>query len=174
MKKLERYETASSKLAHEIDIVQLLQVQRLTSFIAKLTLSKQQRALVPSFREYQLSNLSNEKDDIVEPAEQEESIAQLKAEIEKDESLTHEQRIFLCEIVTDFNLQDTPANKAILYEVTGFKDEASTFEFWKDYGDFRPPKGPKIPNGSAAKEMNSSHTLTSLVYDNPNMTVSDI
>ena len=88
--------------------------------------------------------------------------------------MAHEQRFYLCNILTDFNPQDSPANKAILYEVTGFKDEASTFEFWKDYGDFRPPKGPKIPNGSAAKEMNSSHTLTSLVYDNPNMTVSDI
>ena len=82
----------------------------------------------------------------------------------KDESLTHEQRIFLFEIAKDFNLQDSPANKAILYEVTGYKDQASTFEFWKDYGDSHTPGDPKIPNGSAAKEPDEQ-TRRNLVQD---------
>ena len=50
--RLERHEAASSKLASEIDIVKLLSVQRLGSFMAKLVLSKHQRALVPNFKQY--------------------------------------------------------------------------------------------------------------------------
>ena len=39
-KKLERHEIAREKFANEIDIVQLLYVQRIARFMAKLTLKK--------------------------------------------------------------------------------------------------------------------------------------
>ena len=57
MKRLKRHEEASQKLADEIDIVKLLYVQRVGQFIAKLILKKHQRALVTSFRKYQLDDL---------------------------------------------------------------------------------------------------------------------
>ena len=57
LKKLERHEEASQKLADEIDIVKLLYVQRVGQFIAKLILKKHQRALVTSFRKYQIDDL---------------------------------------------------------------------------------------------------------------------
>ena len=56
-KKLQRHERAYEKLADEIDIVKLLYVQRVGQFIAKLVLRKHQRALVTSFKKFQLNNL---------------------------------------------------------------------------------------------------------------------
>ena len=50
--KLERHEIASERLAHEIDIVKLLYLQRIGSFLAKLMLKKHQRALVTNFKSY--------------------------------------------------------------------------------------------------------------------------
>ena len=51
-------------MASEIDIVKLLYLQRVSSFIAKLILKKHQRALVTSFKKYQLESfVANESDD---------------------------------------------------------------------------------------------------------------
>ena len=58
LEKYERHEQASEKLQHEIDIINLLYVQRIGKFIAKLILKKHQRALVTSFKKYQVDNLS--------------------------------------------------------------------------------------------------------------------
>ena len=63
LKRLERHEDASQKLADEIDIVKLLYVQRVGQFIAKLILKKHQRALVTSFRKYQLDDLGQKSSD---------------------------------------------------------------------------------------------------------------
>ena len=52
MKKLERHEAASQRLADEIDIVKLLSTQRISNFISKLVLKKHQRALVTNFSSY--------------------------------------------------------------------------------------------------------------------------
>ena len=57
IKRLERHEAASEKLANEIDIVNFLHAQRIGQFIAKLNLKKHQRALVTSFKKYQIDNL---------------------------------------------------------------------------------------------------------------------
>ena len=56
--RLERHEAASEKLADEIDIVNLLHALRLGQFTAKLNLNKHQRALVTSFKKYQIDDLS--------------------------------------------------------------------------------------------------------------------
>ena len=61
MKRLQRHEEASRKLNSEIDIVKLLYVQRVGQFIAKLILRKHQRALVTSFKQYQVDDLADRK-----------------------------------------------------------------------------------------------------------------
>jgi len=50
--KLERHEKASERLADEIDIVKLLHLTRISSFLAKLMLKSHQRALVTNFKSY--------------------------------------------------------------------------------------------------------------------------
>ena len=61
MKRLQRHEEASRQLNSEIDIVKLLYVQRVGQFIAKLILRKHQRALVTSFKQYQVDDLADRK-----------------------------------------------------------------------------------------------------------------
>ena len=55
--RLKRHEEASEKLNDEIDIVKLVYVQRIGQFLAKLILKKHQRALVTSFKKYQIDDL---------------------------------------------------------------------------------------------------------------------
>ena len=57
IERLERHEAASEKLADEIDIVKLLHTLRVGQFTAKLNLKKHQRALVTSFKKYQIEDL---------------------------------------------------------------------------------------------------------------------
>ena len=57
IERLERHEAASEKLADEIDIVKLLHTLRVGQFTAKLNLNKHQRALVTSFKKYQIEDL---------------------------------------------------------------------------------------------------------------------
>ena len=68
LERLERHEEAVDKLANEIDIVKLLYVQRVGQFIAKLILKKHQRALVTSFKKYQIDDLGNSKFDLLSDA----------------------------------------------------------------------------------------------------------
>ena len=58
LEKYERHQRASEKLQDEVDIVKLIYVQRIGQFIAKLILKKHQRALVTSFKKYQIGDLS--------------------------------------------------------------------------------------------------------------------
>ena len=60
MERLKRHEEACEKLDSEVDIVKLLYVQRVGSFIAKLILKKHQRALVTTFKKYQLADLAED------------------------------------------------------------------------------------------------------------------
>ena len=64
MAKLERHEAASERLANEIDIVKLLYLQRISTFLSKLMLKKHQRALVTNFKSFQLSNLKAKKNSV--------------------------------------------------------------------------------------------------------------
>ena len=57
-RKLRRHEKASERLGKEVDVVMLMQTQRLVSLMARLTLKKHQRALVSNFRQYQINDLS--------------------------------------------------------------------------------------------------------------------
>ena len=63
MKRLERHENASEKLCKEMDIVNFIYVRRLSQFISKMVLDKHQRALVTSFKKYQLEDLCCLDDD---------------------------------------------------------------------------------------------------------------
>ena len=58
MRRLERHEKATDNLAQELDVVDLIYIKRLSQFLAKLVLKKHQRALITSFRRYQLDDLS--------------------------------------------------------------------------------------------------------------------
>ena len=44
-------------MVDEIDIVKLVYIQRVGEFIAKLILKKHQRALITSFKKYQIDSL---------------------------------------------------------------------------------------------------------------------
>ena len=106
MDRLKRHEEACEKLDGEIDIVKLLYVQRVGSFIAKLILKKHQRALVTTFKKYQLANLaeedttssgdsfgkSNPSETALLPSSiQEDGQVSLMAEFNNDPQLTNEQ-----------------------------------------------------------------------------------
>ena len=45
-------------LKNEIDIVKIVYIQRLGEFLAKILLKKHQRALITSFKKYQLKDLN--------------------------------------------------------------------------------------------------------------------
>ena len=53
----DRYEKAVVMLNKEVDIVKFVETQRLADFMAKLFLKPYQRALVQSFKEYQIDNM---------------------------------------------------------------------------------------------------------------------
>ena len=55
--KYNRYEAAVEKLNEEIDILKHIQNQRVSEFMAKLILRKHQRALVQSFKRFQLDDM---------------------------------------------------------------------------------------------------------------------
>ena len=57
MEKLKRHDAASEKLSEEIDIIKFIYVLRVGQFISKLILNKSQRALVTSFKKYQIDDL---------------------------------------------------------------------------------------------------------------------
>ena len=52
VKKLERHEAAMDKLGKEVDIVQMLKVLRISSFLSKTVLKRHQRGLITSFDKY--------------------------------------------------------------------------------------------------------------------------
>ena len=60
MKRLKRHQEASERLGKEIDIVKILYSHRISQLVAKLTLKKHQRALVSSFKQYQLDDMIQE------------------------------------------------------------------------------------------------------------------
>ena len=62
LKKLERHEEASERLNSEIDIVKFVYTLRIVHLIAKLTLKKHQRALISSFKAYQIDDLNQVQD----------------------------------------------------------------------------------------------------------------
>ena len=57
MEKLKRHESASEMLSEEVDIIKFIYVLRVGQFLSKLILNKSQRALVTSFKKYQIDDL---------------------------------------------------------------------------------------------------------------------
>ena len=55
--KYKRYEDALKRLNKEVDILKHVSNQRVSEFVAKLYLQKHQRALVQSFKKYQLDDM---------------------------------------------------------------------------------------------------------------------
>ena len=117
-------------------------MQRTSQFISKLILRKHQRALVQSFRKYQLDDMIaeeeaeklrnqvidtlinmdiNNDDDVFKPGR----VGKIN-----EEQLTEEQKQLLEEIRTKFDSTEIVADLCILYEVTGYKDESADDEFW--------------------------------------------
>ena len=73
-------------LAEEVDIVRFVYILRVSNFIAKMTLNKHQRALVTSFKKYQLNDLGLAKKD--EKADLRRSISIKAIDIFSNEYLT--------------------------------------------------------------------------------------
>ena len=129
-----------------------------------------------NFRDYQLSDLNNhsdnvpeEKDALLKTAIQEDGTVSVMTELERNENLTLNQLALLREITDTFNLQDSAADLAILYEVTGFKAEADTYEFWESYGDFEEPGGSNMVSDSRNEEV-LAQKRNKQVADAPNST----
>ena len=141
--RLKRHNDASDKLKNEIDIVKLLYVQRVGQFIAKLILKKHQRALVTSFKKYQVDDLSRggevsggEALGLLEPSIQEDGTVDLLSEFTRSGKLTEDQMKLLREIADQFSVEDSAADLSILFEVTGFQGDSDNFQFWENYVDF--------------------------------------
>ena len=75
VEKLERHKAATEKLSEEIDIIKFIYVLRTGQFISKLFLNKSQRALVTSFKQYQIDDLGiAKKEKGKNPGEQSDSL----------------------------------------------------------------------------------------------------
>lgn len=153
IKRLKRHQDASERLSKEIDIVKILYSHRISQLVAKLTLKKHQRALVSSFKQYQLDDMiqvrqvTDEDQSKVEDSSNllipsiqtnEQAIATSDPGIEKimeDELLTDEQMNLLNEILLFFDPRNI-ADSNILYECTGYKSEQQDESFWEDLKDF--------------------------------------
>lgn len=57
VKKLERHENAVAALTEEFDVVKHIKGERVTDFLAKISLKRYHRALVASFSRYQVADL---------------------------------------------------------------------------------------------------------------------
>ena len=150
MQKLHRHQEASDKLAKELDIVKLIYVQRIGQFLAKVMLKRHQRALVTSFKHYQLDDLvqSNQSDaserdengvmsaQLLQTAVQADDTTEVFSKLIVDEKLSEDQVKLLTEIVQQFRSEDNDADLSILYEVTGFKADSNELNFWDNYQDF--------------------------------------
>lgn len=118
-------------------------MQRVGQFIAKLILKKHQRALVTSFKKYQVDDLSRggevsggEALGLLEPSIQEDGTVDLLSEFTRSGKLTEDQMKLLREIADQFSVEDSAADLSILFEVTGFQGDSDNFQFWENYVDF--------------------------------------
>ena len=144
MKRLERHEEASEKLMDELDVVKLVYVNRIGQFLAKLILKKHQRALVTSFKKYQVDDLGERttesqrdlQDYLLTPQVQNDGMVDDYAIFKDDKKLTEGQLALLKEISEQFCVEDSAADLSILYETTGFQAESDNFEYWENYQDF--------------------------------------
>ena len=147
MKRLERHKSVEDKLNKEIDIVKLLKAQRLNLFVAKLFLKRHQRALVSSFKKYQIEDLDNGKanksatnshshldaDLLTEPSMQLDDLQMF----EKSQALKPKQLELLREINNLFSPSNNEADFNILYETTGYLSESQLYSsFWHNYLDY--------------------------------------
>jgi len=57
--KLERHEKAVEVLTEELDIVKQIKGDRVTDFLAKMSLKRYQRALVANFHRFQIASMSD-------------------------------------------------------------------------------------------------------------------
>ena len=123
---------------------------RVGQFISKLILNKHQRALVTSFKKYQIDDLGQsvedrpESDKLLEPYIQEDGFIFDFNATKGAEFLTREQVALLTEIAQKFCPDDNAADLSILYEVTGYQCESQNFQFWENYQDFDELGGDKL------------------------------
>ena len=148
IEKLERHDAASEKLSEEIDIIKFIYVLRVGQFLSKLILNKSQRALVTSFKKYQIDDLGlanktkgtipgEQSDALLVPGIQEEDgLNEVMDAVGSVEHLTSGQKELLKTIVENFSPEDSAADLSILYETTGFQAESENFQFWENYKDF--------------------------------------
>ena len=119
-------------LADEIDIVKFIYVLRIGQFISKLILKKHQRALVTSFKKYQLNDLglsvedgrAKQSETLLSSGIQEDGTESDFDEFASADYLSEDQLALLKEISEQFSLGVSAANLSILYEVTGFQMES--------------------------------------------------
>ena len=156
--KYNRYQKAVEQLQEEIDIQKHVSTQRLTTFLGKLILRKHQRALIQSFKKYQIDDMIAEDAD----KKRAESYLDILAQSENlldgspdgqdifrdarhsftidpqhNAELTQDQIKLLVEIREKFEPKEIVADMCILYEVTNFKEALEDDdEFWEQYMDF--------------------------------------
>lgn len=115
--------------------------------MGKLILRKHQRALVQSFKKYQLDDMLAEEEALKKKKQQEDQlilmgdydpILAMSGDfiVDTDNKLTDEQKKMLNEIRQKFDPVNVVADTCILYEVTDFKDESAAEDFWEQYMDF--------------------------------------
>ena len=149
MKHKKRHDEAADKIAEEIDIVKLVSISRMSKFVAKLFLNKYQRALINSFKNYQVDDLNEVNSD-----EKEQLLAYQTIQIEEpsesemierqSDKLTKEQLALLKEIIANFAPNNSDADMSILYEITGFRANDQDTGFWENYADFDELGGDKL------------------------------
>ena len=119
--------------------------------MAKLFLKRHQRALIPTFRQYQLDELDagsmqpsaigDQNDALLTGTlnQADSTVSVMADDFENDEHLTNEQLELLREIAEQFSPEDNTADLCILYECTGFKANTESARFWDNYKDLVEP-----------------------------------
>lgn len=139
-KRLMRHEAALEQLIDETDFFTFLKQLRTVKFMSHVYLKDYQRKLIPYFKSYQLTELEGDKVKQVFDTAMLGSAAHLSDRLFEDleTAMLREKQLNLLETVQNLNSWESPADLAILYEVTGFQIEpVDDEEFWNNYEKYR-------------------------------------
>ena len=160
IKVVKQREELLSRLNLEIDLVEIVRRARLTKFISQITLSKFQRSLIPSFKNY---NLNSEDTFRVE-------------KLQTQTVRTYPVDLYL----KDFQPETNVADNMILYQITGKQkqgegcnfdhstdDEDENVQYEAQYTNYGKRKSTKFkqssPLGSVSQSPSQVQTRTSLL-----------
>lgn len=143
--RLQRHIDATNQLQQELDVINIIKTNRISNFLAKMQLHKQQRNLVNSFRAHQVDDLKLDEEENHPKAVDDEAqmlITGIQADHEEGnllegielKDLEEDHRHELESLVDYMKKKCADSTDAmILYEITGYQGTA--IPNWSEYED---------------------------------------